>query len=84
MCSREFLDGQWTYPLWRHGPLLLETGPYPMPKTLDQVLDVIHNAKHPFRQVDSRPLKSQKHRYERRKIKQILHVNGWSTGELSL
>ena len=43
-----------------------------MTKTLEVLSDVIRNNKHPFRQVDNRPDKSKKHRYERRKIKECL------------
>ena len=48
-----------------------------MTKTLDHILDVIRNSKHPFRQVDDRPAKSQKHRYERRKIKEYIKLGDW-------
>ncbi len=34
--------------------------------------DVIRNSKHGFQQMDDRPGKPQKHRYERRKIREIL------------
>src|SRR2546427_591433 len=37
-----------------------------MTKTLDVITDVVRNTKHPFRQVDDRPDKPKKHRYERR------------------
>jgi hypothetical protein len=36
------------------------------------------NASHPFRQVDARPQKAKKHRYERRKIRECLR-----NGEMS-
>jgi hypothetical protein len=48
-----------------------------MAKTLDLISDVIRNPKHPFRQVDDRPDKPQKHRYERRKIKEYIKLADW-------
>ena len=48
-----------------------------MTKTLDVITDIIRNTKHPFRQVDDRPDKPQKHRYERRKIKEIIKAGDW-------
>jgi hypothetical protein len=51
----------------------------PMIKTLDQIDEVIRNPKHPFRQVADRPEKPQKHRYERRKIKEYIRVAEWSS-----
>jgi hypothetical protein len=48
-----------------------------MTKTLDVISDVIRNPKHPFRKVDNRPKKAQKHRYERRKIKEYLQMGDW-------
>lgn len=50
-----------------------------MPKPLDVISDVIRNTKHPFRQVDDRPDKPTKHRYERRKIKEYLKLGDWTT-----
>ena len=48
-----------------------------MTKTLELISDVIHNPKHPFRQVEDRPDKPQKHRYERRKIKEYIKLVDW-------
>jgi hypothetical protein len=48
-----------------------------MTKPLDQIDEVIHNPKHPFRQVGDRPEKPQKHRYERRKVKEFLKAGEW-------
>ena len=50
-----------------------------MTKTFDLIHDAIRNTKHAFRQTDQRPAKAQKHRYERRKVKEIIRVNDWST-----
>lgn len=51
-----------------------------MMKAMDVISDVIRTAKNPFRQLANRPDKPQKHRYERRKVKQYIHVGDW-TGE---
>ena len=45
-----------------------------MTKTLDVIAETIRNSKHPFPNADNRPKKAQKHRYERRKIKEYLHL----------
>lgn len=49
-----------------------------MSKTLQTITDVIRNPKHPFRQVDDRPDKSKKHRYERRKIRELIRYGDWT------
>ena len=49
-----------------------------MTKTLDIIWDVIRNTKHPFRQVDDRPDKQKKNRYERRKIREYIKLSDWS------
>jgi hypothetical protein len=36
-------------------------------------------AKHPFRQVENRPAKPQKHRYERRKVREIMRTGDWGS-----
>ncbi len=51
-----------------------------MIKTLNLIQEIVLDTKHPFRQSDSRPAKSQKSRYERRKIREFLHLGDW-TGE---
>ena len=48
-----------------------------MMKTLDMIAEAIRNRKHPFPQVADRPDKSHKNRYERRKIKQYIHLGNW-------
>ena len=47
-----------------------------MLKTFDAIAEVIRNPKHPFRQVADRPDKPHKNRYERRKVKQYIHLGG--------
>ncbi len=49
-----------------------------MMKTLDMIAEVIRNRKHPFPQVADRPDKPHKNRYERRKIKQYIHLGNWA------
>ncbi len=51
-----------------------------MAKTLDAITEIIRNPKHPFRKADDRPVKAQKHRYERRKIKEYLRLGDWGQG----
>jgi len=52
-----------------------------MTKTLDVITEAIRDSKHPFRKADDRPKKAQKSRYERRKIKEYLHLGDWLTEE---
>jgi hypothetical protein len=52
-----------------------------MIKSLDQIDEVVRNPKHPFRQVADRPEKPQKHRYERRKIREYLRIVEWSNAK---
>ena len=52
-----------------------------MTKSLDVISEAVRNPKHPFRKVDSQPRKPQKHRYERRKIKEYLHLANWLSEE---
>jgi hypothetical protein len=45
-----------------------------MTKSLEVISETIRDSKHPFRKVDNQPKKPLKHRYERRKIKEYLHL----------
>jgi hypothetical protein len=45
-----------------------------MMKTLEFMGEAIRNPKHPFRKTDNQPKKARKNRYERRKIKEYLHL----------
>ena len=49
-----------------------------MIKTLDFIAETIRTSKRTFHQVDDRPTKPQKHRYERRKIREYLRNSDWS------
>jgi hypothetical protein len=48
-----------------------------MSKTLDAIAEIIRNPKPTFRKADDRPVKAQKHRYERRKIKEFIRLGDW-------
>ena len=52
-----------------------------MTKSLEVISEAVRNPKHPFRKVDNQPKKPQKHRYERRKIREYLHLGEWVSGE---
>jgi hypothetical protein len=52
-----------------------------MTKTLEAITEAIRDPKHPFRKADHQPRKQLKHRYERRKIKEFLHLSDWQTRE---
>jgi hypothetical protein len=52
-----------------------------MTKTLDVIDETVKDTKHPFRKIDNQPKKALKHRYERRKIKEYLHLADWFTEE---
>ena len=58
-----------------------------MAKSLEALSEAVTNQKHPFRKVDNQPKKPLKNRYERRKIKEYLHLGDWlgaETPEVSL
>ena len=48
-----------------------------MSKSIDAITEIIRNTKHPFRKADDRPVKAQKNRYERRKIKEFIKLGDW-------
>jgi len=52
-----------------------------MTKTWHLIQETVQNTKHPFRQVENRPAKAKKNRYERRKIRELLRLGDWA-GEL--
>jgi len=79
------LSAWWAYPGRPvgilHARLILEKGIRAMTKTLDVIEEAVKNPKHPFRKTDNQPKKALKHRYERRKIKEYLHLADWFTEE---
>lgn len=48
-----------------------------MRKSADLITECIRNAKHPFRHVGDQPHKEQKHRYERRKVREYIRLVDW-------
>lgn len=48
-----------------------------MTKSLEVISEAIRNPKLPFRKVDNQPKKEQRHRYERRKIRECLQLGDW-------
>ena len=53
-----------------------------MIKSLEVISQTVSNPKYPFRKVDNQPIKSLKHRYERRKVKGYLHSGEWLVAEV--
>ena len=49
-----------------------------MIKTMEVITEAIQDPKHPFRKADQQPRKAQKHRYERRKIKECIRLGDWA------
>ena len=48
-----------------------------MRKSADMIADTIRRDKHPFRHLVDQPHKEQKHRYERRKVKEYIRLVDW-------
>jgi hypothetical protein len=48
-----------------------------MTKSIDAIAEIVRNPKPSFRKADDRPAKAQKHRYERRKIKEYIKISSW-------
>jgi hypothetical protein len=54
-----------------------------MMKTFEVISETIRNPKHPFRKTEHLNKKSQKSRYERRKIREFLHLGDWLSEEMA-
>ena len=54
-----------------------------MMKTMEVMSETIRNPKHPFRKTEHLSKKTQKNRYERRKIKEYLHLGNWMSEEMA-
>ena len=54
-----------------------------MMKTMEVIVEAVRNPRHPFRKADNQPKKAQKNRYERRKIKEYLHLGDWLAEEMA-
>lgn len=52
-----------------------------MKKTIETIKEAVTNPKFLFKKVDGHPQKAVKHRYERRKVKEFLHIEDWRTEE---
>lgn len=50
-----------------------------MSKTIEAMSEIIRNPKPAFRKADQQPQKAQKHRYERRKIREIIRLSEWDS-----
>jgi len=53
-----------------------------MTRTNETLSEIIRNPRPAFRKADDRPIKAQKHRYERRKIKGFLRLGDWVQEEM--
>jgi hypothetical protein len=45
-----------------------------MKKMMEAITDIVRDTNHPFRKMEHQPKKSLKNRYERRKIREYLHL----------
>ena len=52
-----------------------------MKKMMEAITEVIRDPNHPFRKLEHQPKKSLKNRYERRKVREYLHLTDWQTEE---
>jgi hypothetical protein len=52
-----------------------------MKKMIEAITEVIIDNSHPFRKMEHQPRKTLKNRYERRKIKEYLHLTDWQAEE---
>jgi len=52
-----------------------------MNKHAEPIVELVRNPKPPFRKIEHQPKKAQRHRYERRKIKEFLHLTDLLTEE---
>jgi hypothetical protein len=80
-------DARWAHSRkarWHPSRLIKIEQGITMTKSLEVISEAVSNPKHPFRKVDNQPKKPQKHRYERRKIKEYLHLGDWMAPEASL
>jgi hypothetical protein len=63
--------------------VILLRGKNAMMKTLEFMGEAIRNTRHPFRKTDNQPKKARKNRYERRKIKEYLHLSDLLSDEMA-
>ncbi len=48
-------------------------------KTLELITETIRSSRLHFQQINDRPHKPQKHRYERRKVKEYIKLGDWGS-----
>ena len=69
----------------RDGLPILPGGFFPLPlfsiKKNTEIVSGLVNEDHPFHQVQTQPGKAKKHRYERRKVRNILKIADWGEAE---
>jgi len=58
-----------------------ETKGNAMTRSLEVLSEVIRDPKPSFRQIEDRPAKAKKHRYERRKIRELIRQGEWTEEE---
>ncbi|HTV76016.1 MAG TPA: hypothetical protein VMD57_03380 [Candidatus Baltobacteraceae bacterium] len=68
---------------WHHLGCSSDERKRAMMKTLEVIDEAVRNPKHPFRKADNQPKKAEKNRYERRKIKEYLHLGDWLAEEMA-
>ncbi|MCC7377628.1 MAG: hypothetical protein IT581_23405 [Verrucomicrobiales bacterium] len=49
-----------------------------MAKSHQQIAEVVQSHRYHLKNVDSRPQKAHKHRYERRKIREFIRLSDWA------
>jgi hypothetical protein len=49
-----------------------------MTKSVDVITEIVRNPKHSFRKADAHAEKANRHRYERRKIKEFMKLGNWA------
>ena len=49
-----------------------------MTKSVDVITEIVRNPKHTFRKADAHAEKANRHRYERRKIKEFMKLGNWA------
>jgi hypothetical protein len=54
-----------------------------MKTTMEVINETVRNPNHPFRKLEHQPKKARKNSYERRKIKEYLHLGDWMTEEIA-
>ena len=48
-----------------------------MKRMMEVITEAVRDPKHPFRKLDHQPKKPLKNRYERRKVREYLHLGDW-------